>query len=221
MEEEIQKEQIKEEVKDEVPEEKAEELVLSEEQRMKLLLEQQMRYEVVPVLETQRVIENDVALNRDIMHVDSDANLSYVPLQDGDKTLFYPVLLPYIKILNDDLTKSYLKEEELAWGRMQLGHIQNAIAIAQDYGLFLPYINKEISTLHSFLVVTRSRNMAAPKLSKTLISFQESRTSPFLLPEGMQGDKKEGGVMATLNKLKPKKDPDYFKVSDSNRGINL
>lgn len=199
----------------------SDELDSEKQKKLQKALAALLPYRVVPSDGHVKVVESEVALNRDIMHVDSDANLSYIPLRENGKVVFYPMLLPYIQILNDDLTKSYLKEEELAWARMQLGHIQNAIAFATDYGLFLPYINKQISQAHSFLVVTRSRNMAAPKLSKTSITFEESKQSKFLLEDELQRAANEGTLGKILGKIKPKKDDHYFKVNDTGRGINL
>ncbi len=196
-------------------------------------------YQVEPVKPEPHIIETDVQLSRDIMRVDSRTCIEYVPIEiekikeievegkDGKKEKkqikesvlkFVPVELPYPEVLNDDIAKSYLKEEELAWARMQLDHIYNCIRFAQDYGLYLPYIFKQIAQLQAFLTVTRSRNMAASKLSKTVIHWEEARTSQWLMEKALEEREKKKSLYERLFGKKPSEDK-FFETRT--RGIEL
>ena len=188
-------------------------------------------YQVEPVKPEPHIIETDVQLSRDIMRVDSRTCIEYVPVmvekikkkENGEEKKesvlkFVPVELPYPEVLNDDIAKSYLKEEELAWARMQLDHIYNCIRFAQDYGLYLPYIFKQIAQLQAFLTVTRSRNMAAAKLSKTTIHWEEARTSQWLMEKALEEREKKKSLYERLFGKKPSEDK-FFETRT--RGIEL
>lgn len=189
---------------------------LGEEEKKK----RDLPYEVEALEPEPRIIETDVQLSRDIMRVDSRTCVEFVPVIENEKLEFVPTNLPYPEALNDDISKSYLKEEELVWARMQLNHIYNTIRFAQDYGLYLPYIIKQISQLQAFLAVTRSRNMAAAKLSKTTIHWEEARTSQWLTERAAEEAEKKRSLYERIFGKKASEDK-FFESSDRLSGINL